>query len=186
MKHTTNILGILASQAARILEQWTDLNPGKDALAISAAATGFDDSLHTLVREFESIAQPTGATSSADSESLERTIAVLATQAWRMNNRLIDPATKETRETLESRDCRSVARALEAIMDELSAFGITIKDRTGETYDEGLPEKVIQGVSRDNLKKAQIIETLKPSIFLNQKFIQHGDIIVGIPTSKDS
>ena len=186
MKHTTNILGIIASNAARILEQWTDLNPEKNVLAISSAATGFDDSLHTLMREFESMAQPASSTASADSESLERTLAVLATQAWRMSNRLIDPATKESRELLDSRDCRGIARSLESIMDELSAFGITIKDRTGEAYDEGLPEKVIHGERRADLTKPQIIETLKPSIFLNKKTIQLGDIIVGIPTTKDA
>ncbi len=189
MKHTTNILGILASQAARLLEQWTDLNQGKDALEISRAATGIEDSLNALQRELDSITQattPHAATASTDTESLERTMAILATQAWKMSNRLIDPATKEARETLESRDCRGVTRALEIIMDELRDCGITIKDRTGEAYDEGLPEKVIHGEPRADLHRPQILETLKPSIFLHQKFIQLGDIIVGLPTKKDS
>jgi hypothetical protein len=188
MKHTTNILGILASQAARLLEQWTDLNPGKDALEISRAATGIEDSLNALQRELDSITQsPAPSPSlSRDSESIERTMAILATQAWRMGNRLIDSDTKEARETLESRDCRNVGRAWETIMDELLTFGVTIKDRTGENYDEGLPEKVVNGEPRAGLTHPRIIETLKPTIYLEQKIIQLGDIIVGLPTQTNS
>jgi hypothetical protein len=186
MKPAINFLGPIVSRAAQMIERWTDLNPEKDALAISSAKSGLEDILFSLQREWESIAQQATSSSSDSNESFERSLAVLATQAWRMNNRLHDPTTKEPRDTLDSRDCRGVARSLETIMDELRDLGITIKDRTGEDYDEGLPEKVIQGEPRPNLAKPRIIETLKPSIFLNQKFIQLGDIIVGIPTNKDS
>ena len=186
MKHTANFLGILASQAAHFLEQWTDLNPGKGVLAISHAATGIEESLHTLLREIEAITQPTTPAASDDSESMERTMAALATQAWRMTRSVIDPSTKEPRETLDARECRGVTRSLKVIMDELGAFGITITDRTGETYDEGLEEKVIQGIEREDLRRPEIIETIKPSIFLHQKSIQIGDVIVGIPSQKDS
>lgn len=186
MKLAINFLGPIVSRAAQILERWTDLNPEKNALTISSAKSGLEDILLSLQREWESLTQQANSSSSDSNESLERSLAVLATQTWRMNNRLFDPTTKESRDTLDSRDCRGVARSLETIMDELRDLGITIKDRTGEDYDEGLPEKVIQGEPRPDLTKPRIIETLKPSIFLNQKNIQLGDIIVGIPTNKDS
>lgn len=186
MKTSLHILGTLASHAARYLEQWTDLNPGKDALAISAAATGIEQPLTALLRDLESMVQMSASSAAPDSESLERTLAILATQSWKMSNRMIDPETKEARETLDTRDCRGVARALEAIMDELRHFGITITDYTSQAFDQGLDVNVVQGQPREGLTKPTIIETLKPSIFLHQRTIQRGDIIVGLPTPKDS
>lgn len=186
MNHIQASLGILVSHAVRLLEDWTDCNPVKDALDITCAVTETQDPVETLIRELHAMAALPPSSTPRDSESLERTMAVLATQAWRMGSRLIDPASSEARETLESRDCRNLARAWEAIMDEIRAFGITIKDRTGEVYDEGLPEKVVHGESRADLTRPQIIETLKPTIFLEQKIIQLGDIIVGLPTPLES
>ncbi len=74
-----------------------------------------------------------------------------------------------------------VSRDIESTRDALSQRGIEIKDHTGQDYVTGMALRVITAQPIPELIKKQIIETLKPTIFYKEKFVQMGEVIIGIP-----
>ncbi|MCB1130979.1 MAG: hypothetical protein KDN05_07610 [Verrucomicrobiae bacterium] len=110
----------------------------------------------------------------------------LGNQVWRIRQRVVDPASGEAVEELDPKSSRRIARAVEALIEELERQGVRIRDRTGERYDQGLPEKVIVVEERAELACETIIETLKPTIHLDRTILQLGEIIVGKPTNGPS
>jgi hypothetical protein len=101
-------------------------------------------------------------------------LAGLATACWRMRKRLS--------KTTDTSDCfRRIGRDLEAMFDVFHAIGIEIKDYTGETFDYGLPLKVITTQPVSGLAKERVIETIKPTLLWRNHLIQMGEVIIETP-----
>jgi hypothetical protein len=180
LKAMHRFLPILSS-AGRRLEALCGLGQGSEDLSVSHCREDIEMSFRRLGTRLTQQGSEVSPATEIDYESSDRVMAVIATQAWRIANRVVDPASGDPREELGSRDCRGIVRSVQTMTDALNDFGIVIKDRVGEIYDEGLPEKVIQGEEREELTAPKIIETLKPTVFRQKKIIQLGDIIVGVP-----
>jgi len=104
----------------------------------------------------------------------------IATQAWKLKVRMLDPATQEARE-----EHRKLYRHVESILDSLNEIGLQLRDRTNEAFDYGLPEKVIGTQPTPGITKERVIETIKPSIYWEQHLLQVGEVVVATPVSTD-
>lgn len=72
---------------------------------------------------------------------LVKAVLAVATNAWRIRAKLLDSISGELREDIAKEDFRKVNRYAEAILEALTNIGLEVKDRTGETFDYGMPEK---------------------------------------------
>jgi len=75
----------------------------------------------------------------------------------------------------------SIVDQTQRINDVFKKQEIEIREHTGENYNDGLSLKVLHVVEMDGipLGKMQIIETVKPSVYLKGKVIFPGEVIVG-------
>ncbi|MFC5750687.1 hypothetical protein [Actinomadura rugatobispora] len=100
-----------------------------------------------------------------------RSLADVATSLWRLRTRVdrMDDAP------------RAVVRHLETAWDALTDAGVEIKDHTGEPFDVGLAMSVVAYQPTPGLHREQIIETVRPGVYLGDHSIQMAEVIVGTP-----
>jgi hypothetical protein len=110
-----------------------------------------------------------------------KAVLTVATNAWKLRSRLIDLKSGEPREDLKKEDVRKLSRHIDAIFEAFGQIELEVKDRTGEPFDYGLPEKVVTTQPQPGLKKEQIIETLRPSIYWNKQLAQQGEVVIATP-----
>lgn len=103
----------------------------------------------------------------------------MATNAWRLKVRMVDPDTGEPKE-----EARKLYRFVEGLFRALGEAGIQVIDKTGKPYDNGMSEKVINFEQTPGLAKEEIIDTIRPSIRWKEQPLYYGEIIVGIPVIK--
>lgn len=126
---------------------------------------------------FRAIEQPpAGQTPGPVDIALAKGLAAIATNLWRAKTKLAQLVVGEANE-----DVRRIQRHLDAIDRALKELGVTIRDHTGENYDEGQPMRVIASKPVDDLEKKRVSETLLPSIFWNDWLIQNGEIEIATP-----
>jgi hypothetical protein len=130
---------------------------------------------------FEGREQPATMRIPKDIQALLKPLVEMATHAWRLKVRMVDPATGEPRE-----ETRKLYRFVEGLFRALGEAGIQVIDKTGKPYDNGMPEKVINFEQTPGLAKEEIIDTVRPSIRWKEQPLYHGEIIVGIPVIEDS
>jgi hypothetical protein len=71
------------------------------------------------------------------------------------------------------------------VWDALKENGLEIQDHTGDPYDSGQSLKAPAFEPTPGLKEETVIDTIKPSIYLDGKMIQMGEVVVGIPETPD-
>jgi molecular chaperone GrpE (heat shock protein) len=113
-------------------------------------------------------------------------LAALATATWKMQRRIFDQETAEARDSLDSSDTRKLARDVESMLNTLAEIGIKIRDRTGQSFDYGMPEKVVDAKPAPGITKERVVETLKPTItwstdYWKDTMIQKGEVIIHTP-----
>jgi hypothetical protein len=100
-----------------------------------------------------------------------RSLTDVATSLWRLRTRMA-----------ESDDApRAVVRHLETAWDALSDAGVEIKDHVGDPFDPGLMMSVVAYQPTPGLRREQIIEAIRPSVYLGERQIQTAEVIVGTP-----
>lgn len=100
----------------------------------------------------------------------------VATGLWRLRQKMIKPGTSQP-----LAEMNRAYRHLESIWDTIVQAGIDIIDHTGNLFDTGMSIKVIAFQPTKGLSREKIIETIKPSVYHNEKRIQMGEVIVGTP-----
>ncbi len=108
--------------------------------------------------------------------SLDAGLASLATNIWRAQSRMIDPKTGEPRE-----ETRRLYRHIEGALDAFTTMGVRLCDWIGQPYDAGLPLKVISFQPTPELVRDTVIEAVRPAVFWQDRLLQVGEVIVGIP-----
>lgn len=106
----------------------------------------------------------------------DKFLSVLATNAWRMKQRMLDVETGEAKE-----EYKRVYRYVERFFEALTDFGVEVKEHTGQKYADGSGLKVIASEKRSDLKAPEIIETMLPTVRFEKRFLQIGEVIVGVP-----
>lgn len=131
--------------------------------------------------------QPEGIAGADDARGISipiefaREVVSMATQVWRIQTRVIDPLEGEPKELVSREDIRRIVRSLESMVGSLRQIGVEIKDRTGETFDYGLPEKVVSAQPQAGLTKERIVETMRPTIYWGNSIAQQGEIVIATP-----
>jgi len=100
----------------------------------------------------------------------------IANNAWKLRTRMTAGEDGKIKE-----DWMRLCRHVDAILANLGDVGMEVKDRTGEPFDYGLPEKVIASHPRPGTTKESVIETLKPTIYFNNQIIQTGEVVIATP-----
>lgn len=114
------------------------------------------------------------------SDVLTSAFCEIAIHAWRARRRMIDKHTEEVRE-----EHKATYRSIESILATLNSVGFALRDREGENYDFGLPEKVIASEKRPGISREIVAETIRPSIFYNDQLIKPGEIIIATPENAE-
>ncbi len=106
-------------------------------------------------------------------------IPSLAIEIWRLEKRLEKAKGYMTKG--EKSRIASIGDQIQRIKDVLKKQKVEICEHTGAAYNDGLSLKVLHIEEIDGLPKGkmQIIETIKPSVYLKGKVIFLGEVIVG-------
>jgi hypothetical protein len=100
----------------------------------------------------------------------------IAIHAWRMHRRMTDRVTKEVKD-----EHKAMHRSVAGIQETLTAMGFTVRDREGDFYDYGLPEKVVAAEKRPGISREMVVETIRPSVFFGDQLLKPGEIIIAVP-----
>ena len=125
---------------------------------------------------FEGRPQPGAMQIPKDIQELFGPLVEMATNAWRLKVRMIDPDSGEPKE-----ETRKLYRFVEGLFRALGDAGIQVIDKTGKPYDSGMPEKVISFEQTPGLQKERIMDTVRPAIRWKERHLHFGEIIVGTP-----
>jgi len=105
----------------------------------------------------------------------------VATNAWQLKRKMTVGDGGEVKE-----EFKRLYRHVDAIYDSFVPLGLEVKDRTGEAFDYGLPEKVITSHPTPGITKERVIETKKPTIYFRGNILQAGEVVIATPESPTS
>jgi hypothetical protein len=127
----------------------------------------------SLISEYEPVSETL-------TSELIRLIADVGTGLWRLRLKMLPLGAKQPTD-----DNRRAFKQLEAILDTLGTAGVQIRDHTGEPVPRGgiYALKVLAYEPTSGLAREQVIETIKPTIYLKDRVIQLGEVIIGTPES---
>lgn len=114
-------------------------------------------------------------------ETLGAALSSLATQVWRTRIKMVDAASGEPREEM-----RRVYRHVEGALENLAQMGLTLKDWLNQPYDPGLPVKVLTFQPTAGLTRDTVVEAVRPTVIWNDKLLQLGEVVVGIPPTSET
>lgn len=141
-----------------------------EAVSVSPELT---TSVHELLNRLQALFTVTPK----EDEKLLTIVAELATGLWRVRNRV---------RTLPEGDesIRRLKRVMEAVWEAMEANNVKVQEHTGEDYDEGMALEVLDVQTNPSLARAKVVETVKPSIFVNGRLVQWGIVIIGKPPER--
>lgn len=109
-----------------------------------------------------------------------RSVAAIATALWRMRNKMVVPGTDRPQPEL-----RGLFRHLESAWDALRDTGIEVQSHDGLATDPGLALSVVAFQPTAGFDCDRVIETIRPTVYLNGRTIQQGEVVVGTPLEED-
>jgi hypothetical protein len=104
----------------------------------------------------------------------ERSVADVATSIWRLRGRLA---------TMPD-GTRSITRHFEMAWDTLTEAGVEVRDHLNDPYDSGLSLTVVAFQLVPGIDRERVIETIRPTVYLDDRAIQTAEVIVGTPDSR--
>jgi hypothetical protein len=150
------------------------------ALRIAAAAppAGLDQLVETVRTLVET---PGGRSNGRDPGPGEpvlddRAVANLATGLWRARRRMLEPGSDQPRP-----EVRKEFRHVQATWDVLADAGIKVQDHDGDRFVPGLALDVLVFQPTAGLEHEEVVETIRPSVYVRGRSIQLGQVIVGTP-----
>ncbi|MEV0639151.1 hypothetical protein AB0I77_30290 [Streptomyces sp. NPDC050619] len=95
----------------------------------------------------------------------------LATAVWRLRNKA------------EAADGTSagVRRHIEAVVDALAESGVQTRSYEGTVFDPGLRMRVLAYQPMPGLERDEVVETIRPAVYLRGTPLALGEVIVGTP-----
>lgn len=110
-----------------------------------------------------------------------KVLAAVATGLWRMRRRMVAPGSDEP-----LAEMRAAYRHLESTWAALEQAGVEIQDPLGTPFDSGLSLRVVAFEPAPGIAREQVIETIRPSVYLDGQHVQVGEVIVGTPEEGES
>jgi hypothetical protein len=114
-------------------------------------------------------------------DALGSSIAALATHIWRARTRMVDPKTGAPRE-----ETRRLYRHIEGALEVFASMGVRLSDWADQPYDAGLPVKVLSFQPTPDISCDTVIEAVRPAVFWQDRLLQVGEVIVGIPQTSSN
>jgi hypothetical protein len=78
-------------------------------------------------------------------------------------------------------EAQRISEQFKTLWEHLSELGIRIEDHTGGTFQKDYAFQVLAIEPVSNLAEATVIETLRPTVYLNEQCILIGLVVVGAP-----
>ena len=109
---------------------------------------------------------------------MESVLPDLCTGLWRLRRRMLSPGTDEPVEEM-----KKPFRHLESVWQTLAEAGVEIRDHTDEDVPEygSLSLSVIAYQPVPGITRERVIETIKPSVYMGDRLLQMGQVIIGTP-----
>lgn len=104
----------------------------------------------------------------------ETALAAAATNLWRARRRL-------ERQTDSSSSGRQLRKLLRSTHEELAAAGLVVQDHDGLAFDSGFALEALAFEDDPTVAEERVKETVRPSVYLEGRRIQMGQVIVGHP-----
>jgi hypothetical protein len=107
----------------------------------------------------------------------EASLADAATQLWRAQRRLDrEPPSARSRQT---------GRYLRACRTALADAGLVVQDHDGDAFHPGRSLEALAFQDDPSLTAETIVETVRPTVYLRERRIRTGQVIVGRPATGD-
>jgi hypothetical protein len=172
------------SEAARSGDDWlASLRQMFFPPEIQIGPAGVDpalrDRIEAMVRDLAGGGAAAGAEGAAGLDARwARVFADLATCLWRLRQKLAAPGTDDALPGMEQ-----AWRHFESAWAVLADAGFRVASHDGEPVPEGgvYALRTIATESVAGLARAQVLETIKPSIYLHDRVVQPGEVVVGVP-----
>lgn len=112
-------------------------------------------------------------------------LAEVATGLWRMRRCMVAPGPGRLLDASPLETMRKPFRWLVSAWDALKENGVEIQDHTG---DPDIPGQLLNRHFElaPDFKQSTIVDTIKPTVYLDGRIIQVGEVIIGTPASADS
>lgn len=160
---------------------WTELTQLRYPKELRIPVPEVDEEwLRALAELVEASAAPAPPSDAGEETFSDEVVADLATGLWRLRTKMVEPGTQRPRESM-----RRTFRHLESVWDLLTAVGVEVQDHTDAPFDSGMSLKVIAFQPDPGVSREQVIETVKPSVYVGRRRIQMGQVIVGTPEAKE-
>jgi hypothetical protein len=130
--------------------------------------------LSTLLDQLDAPAQPAQAIEAAPALD-EGALVAAGTSLWQARLKL-------GKSSDDPKRTRQVDRYLDRTEQALAGLGLVVQDHTGDRYHSGLSLEVIAMVDNENFTAETIVETIRPSIYLADRTLQLGQVVVAFPT----
>ena len=129
----------------------------------------------------ESENSPSTASLEPEMRELIKHLGSIATDAWKLKERITEKDSGETKE-----EFRRLARNVDGILTSLTDAGVETRDRTGEIYDYGLPERVVASEKEAGINREFVKETIRPTVMWRSQLIEVGEIVIATPITPES
>ena len=107
-------------------------------------------------------------------------LAEVSVGAWRLKKKMTDSKSGEPLDEMSR-----AYRHLESVFITLEKEGVEIQDHDGQPFDPGLSIKVLTYQPTPGIEREYVLETIKPSIYLNGDRILMGEVIVATFIKED-
>lgn len=115
---------------------------------------------------------------------MTKALLAITNQTWRMSVPLVDRDTSEPKTELTEQELKKITKAYDIIQEIIKSLGIEVKDRTGEAFNDGLPDQIITEEPQEGITEERIIRTIRPTIIWEQTMVQRGEIDLAVPMTK--
>lgn len=144
------------------------------------AAPAWDEEIQPqLQRLIDALSTPVPPPVVFDEESYARVLADIATELWRLRDKMRQPGTDQP-----LAEMRRAYRSFESAWDALMEAGVTIEEHTNSLFVAGLSLRVLAFQPTPGIARETVIQTLRPSVYYKQQLIQAGEVIVGTPVEE--
>ncbi|WP_250280882.1 hypothetical protein [Frankia sp. CiP1_Cm_nod2] len=106
----------------------------------------------------------------------EKALARAVTNLWKAQRKLAEEEEPSAR-------ARQAARYLRACRDALAEAGLVVQDHDGDAFHPGRSIEVLAFQEDFSLDTEKVLETVRPSVYFQDRRVQMGQVIVGRPPS---
>ncbi|MEU1203689.1 hypothetical protein [Nocardia sp. NPDC005825] len=114
-----------------------------------------------------------------DGKDFRPVLVEMATMVWRLQSKLAANSAADGDDS--ARLLNSLSRQVDSMAHALADAGVQVQSHTGEAFDPGQSVEVIAFAPTDSADRETVLETITPTVYLDGRLVQRGQIIVATP-----